>query len=442
MLPTLIESSLNLGLGLGLSLSLSLSLSPQLSASQKITTPMQAQVLAPLISAVLLSHPSQKSQFLLLQSAQAGVDSARWQFYPTPSVTVEQASASATDLSYQGDSAVKKLSLQQPLWTGGRLTAGLQKAQANVTVSQASMEEVRQQLALRVVQSYGDWMGAYLKILANEKSMVTHARLLALVKRRIEEGVAPNSDLTLAVARLESLASDTSVVRAQHDIAMARLGQLLGHPVAPATLSSALAAPHLLGSGLPNLLDQALAVYPGLLKAQSLAKVQESVVAERRADLSPEVYVRAEQQYGNFSYRNAPSESRLFIGLSSHFGAGLSNLSSIESAKSQYLAALEEVDVQGRIISEQVLADYALAAASQSRLDALQASLQAAEEVSHSYDRQFLAGRKTWLDVMNAARELAQTEVQLADIESTQVMVTWRLAIYTQGLSAALEAQP
>ena len=229
MKPTLIESTLSLSLLMPLQL------------AQNITPPLHARVpvLEPLISAVLLSHPSQRSQALLLQSAQAGVDNARWQFYPTPSLTVEQAKASATDLSYQGDRAVKKLSLQQPLWTGGRLTASLQKAQATVTVSQATMEEVRQQLALRVVQSYGDWMGAYLKILANEKSMTTHVRLLALVKGRIKEGVAPDSDLTLVVARLESLASDTSVVRAQHDIALARLGQLLGRPVAPAILSSA-----------------------------------------------------------------------------------------------------------------------------------------------------------------------------------------------------------
>jgi len=428
----------------GLSLILSLSMSPLLLPVREVATPTheQVRVLEPLISAVLSSHPSQRSQALLLQSAQAGLESARWQFYPTPSVSVEQASVSETDPSYQGDSNVKTLSLQQPLWTGGRLTAGLQKAQANVSVNQASMEEVRQQLALRVVQSYGDWMGAYLKLLANEKSMATHVHLQALVKRRIEEGVAPASDLTLAVSRIEALASDTSVVRAQQDIALARLGQLLGHPLVPASLSSSLAVAHVLNAGMPDLLNQALAQYPGLHKAKALAEVQESVIAERQSDLLPDVYLRVDWQYGNYSYRNASPEMRLFVGLKSHLGAGLSGISGIDGAKSQYLSALEDVEAQGRIVSEQVLADYALTASSSGRLNALQASLRAAEEVSRSYDRQFLAGRKTWLDVMNAARELAQTEVQLADVESTQVVVSWRLAIYTQGLTAVLETQP
>lgn len=399
------------------------------------------RVLEPLIASALSSHPSQKSQLLLLQSAQAGIDSARWQFYPTPSLSVEQVGSGTTDPSYQGTSSVKRLSLQQPLWTGGRLNAGLQKAQANVSVSLASVDEVRQQLALRVLQNYGEWMAAFLKIRTHEKSTATHDRLHALVKRRIEKGVAPKSDSTLVVARLESLASDTAVLRAQQDISLARLGQLVGHPVLSAELALTLAIPYEWISQLPILLEQSLVVSPSLLKARSLARVQESVVAERRADVSPEVYIRAEKQYGNFLYRNAPSETRFSIGVISHFGAGLSSLSGIDGANAMYLAAIEEVEAQGRIVSEQVLADHSLAASSQSRMGALQAALKAAVEVSQSYDRQFLAGRKTWLDVMNAARELAQIEVQLADIESTQVIATWRLAIYSQGLNAVLGVQ-
>jgi len=379
---------------------------------------------------------------LLLQSALAGVDSARWQFYPTPSVAVESASASSTDSAYSGDKTVTILRLQQPLWTGGRLTAGLQKAEANVTANRAIQEDTRQQLALRVVQTYGDWLGAYLKILSTEKNMLVHVQLRGQVKRRIEQGMSSKSDLIQAVARLESLISDLTVVRTQQDIALSRLGQLIGRPVATSALSSALAAPHPMNIGLAMLLKQAQSINPSIQKAQAQARVQESIIAERRADLYPEVYLRAEQQYGNSTYRNAPSESRLFIGLSSHFGPGLSSRSGLQGAQSQHLAALEDVNTQERAVSEQVQADFALAASSQARLRTLKTSLNAAQEISNSYARQFLAGRKTWLDVMNAARDLAQTETQLADIESTQLVVTWRLAITTQGLSVMAGGHP
>ena len=401
-----------------------------------------AQVLEQLIAAALASHPSTQGQRAQLASAEAGVDGARWQFYPTPSVTAETASASATDRLYQGDNRVATIRLQQSLWTGGRLGAGLNKAEAGVSVSQAALEDVRQQLGLRVVQAYGDWYSAHLKALAIEKSQETHLRLREQVKRRIGEGASSESDLTLAVVRLESIVADAAAARTQRDISLARLGQLLGRAVDGASLLGSPAEPRDLRGATQALLDQALAINPAMQKAQAQAKVQEAVIDERRADYSPEVYARVERQYGNYNFPDARTENRLFIGLSTRFGAGFSLGANVEAARTQHQAALAEVEVQSRGVTEQVLSDHALALSAQSRVASIKASLRAATEVSESYDRQFLAGRKSWLDVMNAARELAQTETQLADLRSTQVVVTWRLDIYTRGVAAVIEKTP
>lgn len=391
----------------------------------------QAETLEGLISSALHGHPAIQAQQAQEQAAKAGADSASWQFFPTPSVTIEKAETSATDRSYQGDGVVSTLRLQQPLWTGGRLTAIQEKADAGVIASQASLEETRQQLALRVLQAYGEWLAAHLKTQANEKSLATHIRLREQVKRRIGQGASADSDLVLAVGRLQAVAADLAVTRSQKDIALARLGQLVGHPVDTSALISTIAAPRKVNSGVQALLNLALASNPTIQKAQAQAKVQEALISERRADLSPEVYLRAERQYGNFSFNNGSPDNRLFLGLSTRFGPGLSSLSNVDGARSQHQAALAEVEVQSRAVGEQILSDHALFTALESRFEELRASLKAAEQVSESYDRQFLAGRKTWQDVMNAARELTQTEVQLADIQSTQVVVTWRLAIYT-----------
>ena len=397
---------------------------------------VHAQALEQLIASALASHPSMQGQRALVRSSEAGLDSARWQFYPTPSVSIEAAGASASDRSYQGDKQVATAGLQQPLWTGGRLTAGMDKAQAGLVSSQAALEEVRLQLGLRVVQAYGDWLAAHLKTVASEKSLATHRRLREQVTRRLAEGAAAESDLTLAVSRLEAILADVVAARVQGEVALARLGQLLGVPVQGAALAKTVASPRTLTGGVQVLLDQALAINPTLTKAKAQAQVQEAVIGERRADLSPEVYARLERQYGNYTFPNAAPENRIFIGLSSRFGAGLSTLSNVESARAQHAAALSEIEVQSRAVSEQVLADVALALSVASRITSIQASLRAAEAVSSSYDRQYLAGRKSWLDVMNAARELALSETQLAELQSTQVVVTWRLTAYTGGIEA------
>lgn len=398
-----------------------------------------AQKLENLIALALSSNPLTKSQQTLVESAKVGVDSAKWQFYPTPSVSVEMANTSSADLLYQGDKRVSIGRIQQPLWTGGRLSAGVNKAEAGLALSQASLEEARLQLGLRLVQAYGDWLSAHLKTLANEKSLATHIRLHDQVKRRVNEGTSANSDLTLAIARLEAISAELTAVRAQGEIAIARLGQFLGNPVDAALLMKEVASPYSLTGNMQGILEQAIDMNPSIIKAQATARVQEVVIDEKRADLSPEIFVRAERQYGNYTFANGPPENRFFVGLTSRFGAGLSTFSSIEAARLQHNAALTDIEVQTRVVNEQVLSDYALAQSIASRIAAIYKSLSAANDVLSSYNRQFLAGRKSWLDVMNAARELTQTETQLADLHATQVIVTWRLGAYTRGIGALTE---
>ena len=404
--------------------------------------PAPSPTLASLVRDALDSHPTTQSQRALVASAAAGVESARWQFYPTPSVSLENATTSGTDPSYQGDNRVATLRLQQPLYSGGRLTAGADKAQASLDQSQAALEESRLQLSLRVVQAYGEWLSAHLKVQASQKNEDSHNRLLRQVQRRIDEGVSAESDRVLALGRLDAVRAEVTAAQVQGDMALARLGQLLGRPIVGAALTSTVATPRPVSAQTAALLEQALGQSAALQKAQSQVRVQEATVVERRADLLPEVYLRAERQYGNFNFTNGAPVNRLFVGVSSRLGAGLSGLSNVAAARSQLEAALAEVQVQTRNLNEQVLADHAQFMATERRLASVQASLRSAQSVSESFDRQFLAGRKTWLDVMNAARELAQTEAIIADLLSTQVVVSWRLSFYTQGIEAVTQGTP
>ncbi len=401
-----------------------------------------AQVIVPLIREAIASHPAAQSASLQQAAARAGLAGARWQYWPTPSVSVENARVGAVDSAYQGDSTVSVLRLQQPLWNGGRLAAGVDRAEAGVGASQAAFDEARLQLALRVVQAYGDWLGAQLKTLANEKSQAAHEGLQARVRRRIEQGVSAESDGVLARQRLQALVADLALSRSQQSIALARLGQLIGHAPDAAALAADQALPAPLSDDLTELLAQARAASPALQRARAQTQGLAAALAERRAELSPEVYLRLERQYGNFSLRSGAAENRVFIGLSSRFGAGLSNLSGIDAARAQVEAAEADEQVQARALAEQVLADHALAASAESRLAALRGSLQSAAEVGQAYDRQFLAGRKSWLDVMNAARELTQIEVSLADTLSAQMVLRWRLALSVRGLSNVLGDTP
>lgn len=401
---------------------------------------VNAQSLPHLLDGILRSHPSLRAQQSQAEAARQAVEGAKWQFFPTPSVGFEQVDPGQADPNFPsyGDKSVTTLRLQQPLWTGGRLTAGLNKAQAGVAASQATMDAVRQDLALHVVQIYADWAGALFKRQAYEKSLTVHHTLQAQILRRIAGGVSPQSDLTLLLGRAQQTEADLSAARAQELTALGRLSQLSGHTLQSPELAADMGAALPLNGSAQDLLQRAQATSPSVQKLLAQARIAEEEINERRADLMPEVYVRAETQYGNYTAPGSPTLNRFFVGFSSHLGAGLSSVSQVSGAKARLDAALADVDSTRISVGEQILGDYAQVEAGRERLASLVASLESSDGISRFWGRQFIAGRKTWLDLMNAAREQAQLEAQIADARSSQLLLTWRLSILAHGLDKAL----
>lgn len=391
----------------------------------------QPSPLRELIYVALTTHPSIQSQHALVGAAQEGISSARWQYFPTPSVSVQSAKTSNTDPAYVGDSRVTVVALTQPLWTGGRIEAGVDKAQANARGASASLTEAQQQLAIRVVQAYGDWLSAYRKKSAYLAGQTQHIRLKDQVARRIDEGQAAASDLALAQGRLASLDADLALAITQEEVSLARLSQLLGQPIAAQLLTESFAQPFLINHSVSELLAQARDYSPALARARSNAQAQQAAIQEVKSSNLPEVSFRWEQQNGNFNYTGGPQHTRGFVNLSSRFGAGMSNFSAINEAVQRHSAALADIESQQRSLIEQVMTDHALLITSQGRLHALQISAELAEKVLASWDRQYLSGRKSWQDLMNSAREQVQVQAQLADLEGSQIVASWRLALTT-----------
>lgn len=88
-----------------------------------------SQDLSILINHAKTNNPVIGAQQQLTKSAEQGVEAAKWQYWPTPVFSIQKAQAGKTDTTYQGDDTVFNIGLQQPLWTGGKLDAGLAKSE-------------------------------------------------------------------------------------------------------------------------------------------------------------------------------------------------------------------------------------------------------------------------------------------------------------------------
>lgn len=397
-----------------------------------------------LIELAQASHPSLRSQQALLAAAEAGLESARWQYFPTPSVSVQAAGVGQGDILYRGDRNVTVLTLSQPLWTWGRLDAGQDKASAQRDAALASHGEARLGLALRLVQAWGEWQFAQGRQQAQQAGLLHHERLLRQVQRRLEEGQAAASDLGLAEGRIAALRADLLQASMQEASSRERLALLSGQDLGHGALVAQSGLPTLPAGNAAELLQKVRQASPALSRLQAQLHSQQAAVAELESRLKPELSARLETQRGNFSVAGAASQTRVFVGIATQFGPGLSSLSAVTEALRRQESAQAEIEAQRLALAEQVASDWQLLAAADARRADLLRAIGSAASVLQSWDRQYLAGRKTWQDLMGAAREQVQAQVQLAEFDAARLVAAWRLALLAGGTEqlAAQDKQP
>jgi adhesin transport system outer membrane protein len=382
------------------------------------------------------TNPSIVAQEQLLVAAGAVKESAQWQYYPTPTFSVQQVQSGKNDFTYQGDNRVLIVGLQQPLWTGGKLDAGLAKAEHEQQSALSALAEAKQDIYLRIITAYAEWLAAHLKYQASAKNISTHEQLYARIERRVREGVSAESDLTLALSRLQQAQADQYNALIQQQASLAQISQLIGQPLNEKQLKVSDPVP--IPFNVQESLNLSLKVHPSIQKLMHIANANLEEVKIQTASFYPDVFVKIEKQQGNFQIAGQDSDARFFIGVQSKLGAGLSNLSNVEQAKAKYQASLSDIEKTKRTVTEQVIREWTNAHNLDRRLQVLKHALVSSQSIQQAYDRQFVSGKKSWLDVMNAARELAQTETQLADATGGLLASSWRLGMLTTAFSLPL----
>jgi adhesin transport system outer membrane protein len=384
----------------------------------------------------LQTHPSVLTQLRQVDVSRADRRVAEQQFFPTPSVSLEQVNPSSADPSYRGDKQLQLYRLQQPLWTAGRLTAGLDKSQAGIDVSSANLADARLQLSFRVLQAWSDWVNATRKVEAVQESLQAHRRLDAILKRRIQEGASAPTEQILTESRLQQTQAQLELMQSQTRLARLRLEQLMGRPLNEQELPQPL--PPYTAESLDLMQSSALKYFPAYVRGQAQLRSQEAEWQERKADLYPEVYVRAEHQRGNYAYTDIPSVNRLFVGLTSRLGAGLTTGMQLDSIAKRREVLLNDLENVERTVREQVQTEWIQLTTALNRLPSLRQSLASAKMTAQAWDRQFLAGRKSWMEVMNTVRELLQADLDVVDAETQIMLGSWRLACLVETPEMAL----
>ena len=139
----------------------------------------------------------------------------------------------------------------------------------------------------------------------------------------------------------------------------------------------------------------------------------------------PQLSLRLESSQGSVS------DNRALLVLLAQPGAGLSAASGVNAALARREAALRAAEAARRDIEQQIALDWNEWTAARARVDNAEQARATSAEVSDSYARQYTAGRKTWLDVLNAVREASQAELSLVDARNQMQAAVLRLKTQT-----------
>lgn len=356
----------------------------------------------------------------------AGHDKAAAEWARFPSLSAE---SSRSDFGRQQT----VFRLVQPVWTGGRLSGQISQAGAVQQAAAAAVVEAEQSALLQTVIAYTDLQRSAAKLRHAQDNLAEHERLHAMILRRVATEVSPAADATVALSRLQQARAELIQFQSQSENARSALERMTGRQVdgveaaVPARTDWA---------DLSAALEAAQGFAPDLVRLRAQAQAAQGQIEVARSALLPQVNLTHTHYAGSLSVGQVQSQT--YLGLQFQPGAGLSAAAVLESAAARRQAAQDAIEDARRQLERQVRSDWNDLQAFNSQLVTSRLLQSATRDVVESYLRQFVVGRKNWQEVLNAQREAAQAAFSLADLESSALLASLRLDIFTGRLTAQL----
>lgn len=367
------------------------------------------------LQAAMRSHPSLLGKRAQRQAAKADLEGAQWQRYP--SVTAEGGAPNSG-----ASSGV--LRVDQTLWSGGSIQAGIDSANSKLEASDAAIDEQRLTLTLRVIAAYSEALRQTARLEFTSEGLVEHEKLLAMIKRRVAQSISSQTDQRLAESRMYQAANLKSIAEQSLRDALSQLSQLAGRHVDD--VSTVGLGGTILPDTLEPVLAKALAYSPSMRRLAFQEGAAEADISAKRAAYKPKVLFRLERTLG--SQNTGQNDSRASLVLQAQPGAGLSALSGVDAAVSAREAARLARDDAERETRERVELDWNDWQGTRQRLDNARSARNMANDVFESYTRQYVIGRKSWSDVLNAVREATDAQLSLEDVRAQALAAGLRLS--------------
>ena len=378
-----------------------------------------------LLSEGLNSHPSITVSKKLILGADLQLNSAKWGYYPTPTIDVSR-SSNKTRTTFRID---------QPLWAGGKIDAIRDKAKAQKKEAIYIYVESQYQLIEDYLNTLQKYLQAQDKIHIMNSALSQLKPLMQTIDRMIIAGELGMADKNLLNTRISDIYSSLETTQAEFDVAKIQFEILTGHKV-ECNISFNNKPIFSESMNIELLVDETLNFHPALKILNAKIEVAKSDVDSAESKLWPTLKLRGEHRKGALYDSDSDKEENLiYLVLEMSTGAGASALSNIERSKINVLKVKNEKLSKEKEVINKLMNNYTRFVAVKNNIEILSNDIKIAKKVFDSNKRMFFLQQKKWIDVVSALTVLNKKKISKAQLLGEYKVLEMKLALKTNKLS-------
>lgn len=370
--------------------------------------------LAELQERISRTDPSINAAAMARLAARAEVSGARWARFPSVGV--------GFGVENGANRFTPTFEVSTPIWAGGTLAGNLRRSKEVLSSRNAALEEVALALAVEVNALYYQYKNSTALLGIYQESLEDHAELVQTMERRVSREVSPLADLELARSRYAQVEQEMSAVLSQQLTALELLRELAADPDL-----------EIGGPILYEAQEQSVDWFDASSSAVEYSPTLRRLLYSANAAFAEKSIARGAllPRISAYYRYNETTGGSVGLGTTIQTGNGLSQFSAIEAADARARQVQNDGELAARQLRQDIQSTLTNLEAARRRAEISISATQNAARVSESYKRQFITGRRSWLDLMNALREDLGARLSQQQAENTTMLLNARLALLT-----------
>jgi adhesin transport system outer membrane protein len=373
----------------------------------------QAQSFTEVVQNALTIYPSMLAAKAKTEAQRSDISRARAAHMPQISYGITRSKYASTELPASIQSEMRSPAVRLNLWSGGRIEADAERAEALTMGSEFQEAATRDDVAMLAAEAYINWARALDMFELAYKNLEAHRITLGDIQKIVTVDTGRRIDLEQAQVRLDN--ASLTMLQRQTDLRQAR--QRLNRfwqgnlPAKPVGLTETLQPTGRLGQ-VPKSLDQVMGLVsddlPAIAQQKAQVQAAEAAVSMARGQYWPTLDVTAQRQLNPVTtgFTTTYKEDTFTqVQLSMPLYSGGATSAGVQTAVSQLTAAQNGLDEARLLAQEKASLAYQEWINAQGRAAHGENQALMGEKVVDGYRQQFRLGRRQLLDLLNIQAE-------------------------------------